>query len=332
MKAVVQDRYGPAEVLQVREIEQPRPHDDEVLVRVHAAGVDPGVWHLMTGLPYMIRLGYGLRKPRTSVRGLDFAGVVIEVGKKVTRFHPGDEVFGSSRGSFAEYTRAQEKKVAPKPRNLTFEDAAAIPVSGAAALRGLRDAGKLVAGDEVLILGAAGGVGSFAVQIAKAMGVEVTGVASTTKIDLVRKLGADHVIDYTQEDPLASGKRYDLILDTGGNRPLPRLRRALTEKGTLVLVGGEGGGRWTGGFGRNIRAVLLSRFVSQNLRSLISTERAEDLIFLKDLIEAGKLAPVIDRTYPLSEARTAIRRLEEQRGRGKIVLTVGGESSPRRRA
>ena len=330
MKAVVQDRYGPAEVLQVREVEQPKPHDDEVLVRVHAAGVDPGVWHLMTGLPYMIRLGYGLRKPRTPIRGLDFAGVVIEVGKKVTRFKPGDEVFGSSMGSFAEYARAKEKKLAPKPRNLTFEDAAAIPVSGAAALRGLRDAGKLVAGDEVLIIGAAGGVGSFAVQIAKAMGVEVTGVASTTKIDLVRKLGADRVIDYTQEDFLASGKRYDLILDTGGNRPLPHLRRALTEKGTLVLVGGEGGGRWTGGFGRNIRAMLVSPFVSQDLRSLISTERAEDLIFLKDLIEAGKLAPVIDRTYPLSEARTAVRRLEEQRGRGKIVLTVGGEGSGRR--
>ena len=324
MNAVVQDRYGPAEVLQVREIERPRPHDDEVLVRVHAAGVDPGVWHLMTGLPYIIRLGYGLRKPRTPVRGLDFAGVVFEVGKKVTRFQPGDEVFGSSRGSFAEYARAQEKKVAHKPRNLTFEDAAAIPVSGAAALQALRDAGKLQAGNDVLIIGAAGGVGSFAVQIAKALGAEVTGVASTAKLDLVRKLGADFVIDYTQQDFLAHPKRYDLIVDTGGNRPLPRLRRVLGDRGTLVLVGGEGGGRWTGGFGRNIRAVLLSSFVTQNLRSLVSTERAEDLIFLKDLIEAGKLAPVIDRTYPLSEARAAIRRLEEKHGRGKIVLTVPG--------
>ena len=324
MNAVVQDRYGPAEVLMVREIERPRPHDDEVLVRVHAAGVDPGVWHLMTGLPYIIRLGYGLRKPRTPVRGLDFAGVVFEVGKKVTRFKPGDEVFGSSKGSFAEYARAQEKKVAPKPRNLTFEDAAAIPVSGAAALQALRDAGKLQAGNDVLIIGAAGGVGSFAVQIAKALGAEVTGVASPSKLDLVRKLGADFVIDYTQEDFLAHPKRYDLIIDTGGNRPLPRLRRVLGDRGTLVLVGGEGGGRWTGGFGRNIRAVLLSKFVSQDLRSLVSTERAEDLIFLKDLIEAGKLAPVIDRTYPLSEARAAIRHLEEKHGRGKIVLTVPG--------
>ena len=324
MKAVVQDRYGPADVLQVREIDRPVPRDDEVLVRVHAAGVDPGVWHLMTGLPYLVRLGYGLRKPRDPVRGLDFAGHVHAVGKKVTRFKPGDEVFGSARGSFAEYARAQEKKIAPKPRNLTFEDAAAIPVSGAAALRGLRDAGKLAAGDELLIIGAAGGVGSFAVQIAKALGAEVTGVASTTKIDLVRKLGADYVIDYTREDFVAGGKRYDLILDAGGNRPLPQLRRALTDTGRLVLVGGEGGGRWTGGFGRNLRAVLLSPFVQHSLHSLVSTERGEDLIFLKDLIEAGKLAPVIDRVYPLSEARTAVRRLEEQHGRGKIVLSVGG--------
>jgi NADPH:quinone reductase-like Zn-dependent oxidoreductase len=322
MRAILQDRYGPAEVLQLGRVERPVPKDDQVLVRVHAAGVDPGVWHLMTGLPYPIRLGYGLGKPKTRVRGQDVAGQVAAVGAKVTRFRPGDELFGTGDGSFAEYACVREDRAAPKPANLSFEQAAAVPISAQTALQGLRDAGKVRAGQRVLVIGAAGGVGSFAVQLAKAFGAEVTGVCSTTKTELVRSIGADEVIDYTREDFAATGRRWDLILDTAGNRPLSQLRRALAATGTLVIIGGEGGGRWLGGLDRGLRAVLLSPFVRQRLRVPIARDRAADLEVLRELIEAGKVTPVIGRTYPLPEAPEAIRQLEQGHARGKFVVTV----------
>ena len=245
MKAIVQDKYGSPDVLQLKDIDKPAVGDKDVLVRVHAADVDRGVWHLMTGLPYLLRLaGGGLRRPKVRVGGKDVAGRVEAVGANVTQFQPGDEVFGICHGSFAEYARANADKLAPKPANLTFEQAAAVPDSGSTALRGLRDAGKLKPGQHVLVIGAGGGVGTFAVQIAKALGAEVTGVCSTTKVDMVRSLGADHVIDYTRDDFTGSGQRYDLILDIAGNRPLSHLRRVLTRRGTLVIIGGEGGDRW----------------------------------------------------------------------------------------
>jgi NADPH:quinone reductase-like Zn-dependent oxidoreductase len=322
MLAILQDRYGPAEVLQLGRVERPVPGDDEVLVRVHAAGVDPGVWHLMTGLPYPIRLGYGLGKPKTRVRGRDVAGRVEAVGAKVTRFRPGDELFGTGEGTFAEYACVRQDRAVPKPANLSFEQAAAVPISALTALQGLRDAGKVCAGQRVLVIGAAGGVGSFAVQLAKAFGADVTGVCSTAKLELVRSIGADEVVDYTREDFAATGRRWDLILDTAGNRPLSRLRRALTAKGTLVIIGGEGGGRWLGGLDRGLRAVLLSAFVRQRLRVPISRERTDDLEVLRELIEAGKVTPVLGRSYPLAEAPEAIRQLERGHARGKLVVTV----------
>lgn len=322
MRAVVQDRYGPADVLELREVERPRQRDDEVLVRVHAAAVDPGVWHLMTGLPYLVRLGYGLRAPRSRVRGADLAGRVEAVGPGVTGLRPGDEVFGVCDGSFAEYAVARPRSLAPKPATLTFEEAAAVPTSGLTALQGLRDVGGVRAGHEVLVVGAAGGVGSFAVQIARALGAQVTGVCSGAKAELVRSLGARHVVDYAREDFTRAGRRYDVILDTAGNRPLSALRRALAPRGTLVVVGGEGGGRWIGGVDRQLRAMLLSPFVRQRLRAFVSTARSEDLAVLKDLIEDGKLAPVIERTYALAEVPTAVRHLEAGRARGKLVVAV----------
>ena len=324
MKAVVQDTYGSPDVLEVREIDKPVPEDNQVLVGVHAAGVDPGVWHLMTGLPYLVRImGYGLRKPKVGIRGQDVAGRVEAVGTNVTGFHPGEKVFGIGDGSFAEYVCARADKLAPKPANLTFEQAAAVPISALTALQALRDRGKVQPGHKVLIIGAAGGVGSFAVQLAKAFGAEVTGVCSTTKVDLVRSIGADEVVDYTREDFADGARRYDLIVDTAGRRSLSQLRRALTPRGTLVIVGGEGGGRWLGGFDRLIlRAPILSLFARQRLRPLVSKERREDLVVLKELIEAGKVTPVIDRTYPLGEAPEAIRYLEAGHARGKIVITV----------
>jgi NADPH:quinone reductase-like Zn-dependent oxidoreductase len=324
MKAVVQDTYGPADVLELREIDKPAPKDDEVLVRVHAAGVDPGVWHLMTGQPYLVRvMGYGLRTPKVGVRGRDVAGRVAAVGTNVTQVQPGAEVFGIGEGSFAEYVSARPDKLAPKPANLSFEQAAAVPISGLTALQALRDTGKVQPGQQVLIVGAAGGVGSFAVQLAKAFGAQVTGVCSTTKVDLVRSLGADQVIDYTGEDFADGARRWDLIVDTAGRRSLSQLRRALARRGTLVIVGGEGGGRWLGGFDRQIlRAPLLSALVRQRLRPLVSKERKDDLVVLKGLIEAGKVTPVIDRTYPLGEVPEAIRYLQEGHARGKVVITV----------
>jgi NADPH:quinone reductase-like Zn-dependent oxidoreductase len=330
MKAVVQDRYGPAEVLSLREIDLPAPAADEVLVRVHAAGVDPGVWHLMTGLPYLVRLmGMGLRAPKHPVRGMDLAGTVKAAGANVTRLQPGDEVYGSADGTFAEYTCTNLDRLARKPANLTFAQAAAVPVSGCTALQGLRDLGQLEAGQRVLIIGAAGGVGSFAVQIANAFGAHVTGVCSTSKTELVHSLGAEKTIDYTRDEFTDGSRRYDLILDTAGNRPLRHLRRALTRNGRLVIVGGEGGGNWTGGFDRQtLRAPLLSLFVSQTLRPLIAKIRSQDLDTLRELIEACSVTPVIDKTYPLTEAPQAIRDLHHGHARGKLVLTLDGKTAP----
>jgi NADPH:quinone reductase-like Zn-dependent oxidoreductase len=325
MKAIVQDAYGAADVLQLREIDKPVVGDGDVLVRVHAAGVDQGVWHVMAGLPYPIRLaGYGLRVPKNPVPGMDLAGVVEAVGKDVTRFQPGDEVFGIGKGAFAEYARAPENKLAPKPANLTFEQAAAVAVSGLPALQALRDHGKVRSGEKVLIIGASGGVGTYSVQLAKAFGAEVTAVCRTTKVDMVRSLGADHVIDYTHDDFAEREQRYDVILDIGGNSSLSRLRRVLTPKGTLVIVGGEAAGRWLGGTDRQIRALLLSPFVGQKLGTFVSRENHEDMIVLKDLIEAGKVTPVIDRTYTLTEVPDAIRYMREGHARGKVVITVRG--------
>ena len=323
MKAIVQDAYGSTDTLDLRDIDAPEIADDEVLVRVHAAGLDRGVWHLMAGLPYPIRLaGYGLRSPKFPVPGMDLAGVVAAIGKDVTRFAPGDEVFGIGKGAYAEYARAPENKLAPKPANFTFEQAAVLGISGLTALQALRDKGGVEPGDKVLIIGASGGVGSFAVQIAKAFGAEVTGVCSTAKVDMVQALGADHVIDYTRDDFAEAGARYDVILDIGGNSSLSRLRRTLTPQGTAVIVGGETGGRWLGGYDRSLRAPLLSLFVGQELGGLICSENAEDLQVLKEFAEAGTIVPAVDRAYPLSEVPKAIRHLAQGQVRGKVVITV----------
>ncbi|MBB2913006.1 NADPH:quinone reductase-like Zn-dependent oxidoreductase [Streptosporangium becharense] len=323
MKAIVQDTYGPADVLKLGDIDPPVPGDDDVLVRVHAAGVDAGVVHLVTGRPYLLRLfGFGLRAPKTRVRGMDVAGRVEAVGRNVTRFRPGDEVFGTCEGSFAEYARGRQDKFAPKPSRLTFEQAAAVPVSAQTALQGLRDRGAVQPGQKVLVIGAGGGVGTFAVQLAKAFGAEVTGVCGPDKTDLVRSIGADHVIDYTREDFTDLPSRYDLILDIAGNRPLSRLRRVLTPRGTLVIMGGEGGGRWIGSIDRQLRAVLLSPFVGHRLLMLMSIPREQDLRLLAELIETGRLTPVVGRTYPLDEAPDAVRYVGEGHTRGKVVITV----------
>ena len=324
MRAIVQDEYGEAlDVLSLAEIDRPEIAEDEVLVQVHAAGVDRGVWHIMAGLPYPVRLaGYGVRAPKTRVRGVEVAGRVEAVGSEVTTVKPGDDVYGIAEGSFAEYTVVKQNKIAPKPKNLSFEQAAAAPISALTALQGIRDSGRVQAGQHVLIIGASGGVGTFAVQIAKAYGAEVTGVCGTAKMDLVRSLGADHVIDYTREDITARGQRYDVILDTGGHRSLTHLRRALTAHGTLVIVGSETGGRWFGGFDRSLRAPVLSLFVGQKLRPLANSENARDLVALTELIESGAVTPAIERTYPLSETPAAVQHMVEGRAHGKIVITV----------
>jgi NADPH:quinone reductase-like Zn-dependent oxidoreductase len=323
MKAIVQDRYGSADVLEFRDIEDPVVGDGDVLVRVHAAGCGPDVWHLMTGLPYFVRLMPGFYKMRAGVRGRDVAGTVEAVGASVTGFQPGDQVMGIAEGSFAELAIAQPEKLVPKPAGLSFEQAAALPISGLTALQAIRDVGKVQGGQKVLVVGAAGGVGTLTVQVAKVFGAQVTGVCSTSKAELVRSIGADDVIDYTREDFADGTRHWDLIVETAGRRSLSDLRRALTPKGTLAVVGGEGGGRWTGGFFRQIlRAPLLSLFVGQRLRPVVSTEPLEDLLALKELVEAGTVTPVIDRTYPLVEAPDAIRYLAEGHARGKIVITV----------
>ena len=322
MKAVVQEKYGSSDVLQIRDIPRPEVGDDEVLVRVAAASVDWRVWHLATGTPYVMRLaGVGLRAPKVSVPRSDVGGRVEAVGKDVTRFAPGDEVYGTCDGAYAEYASAREDKLAPKPPRLSFEQAAAVPFGGFPSLQGLRDHGHLQPGQKVLIVGAAGAVGTIAVQLAKAFGGEVTGVCGTSKMDLVRGLGADNVIDYTREDFADGRQRYDLILDIAGNSAVSRLRRALTGKGTLLIIGGESGRRILG-IGRQIRAHLLSPFVGQKLGTFIAKENATDLLALNELIEAGKLAPVIDRTFPLSEAPEALRQLESGQAPGRLVLVV----------
>jgi NADPH:quinone reductase-like Zn-dependent oxidoreductase len=326
MKAVVQDIYGSTDTLAIEEIAVPAIAEDEVLVRVRAAGVDPGVWHLMMGLPYLVRImGMGFRHPKVRVKGRDLAGTVEKVGSQVTRFSPGDDVYGvSSRGSFAEYTSAREKDLVRKPSNLTFEQAAAVPISAMTALQGLRDVGHVQAGQHVLIIGASGGVGSFAVQLARVFEADVTGMCSSAKTDLVRSLGAREVIDYASEEVDAHGPRFDLILDTAGLRPLSLLRRALAPNGTLAIVGGEGGGRWTGGFGRQIlRAPVRSMFSGQKFRSVMAKERIEDLEYLTSLIEGGRVSPVIDRIFSLREAPEAIAYLAQGHASGKVVISVG---------
>jgi len=325
MKAIARDRYGPAEALELRDTEPPVPGKDEVLVEVRAAGVDPGVWIFMTGSPYLVRLGSGLRKPKVPVLGRAVAGVVAAVGPGVNLFKPGDEVYGTSgSGSYAEFATAPQARLARKPANLSFEQAAAVPVSAQTALLAVRDSGGVKAGQRVLVIGAGGGVGSFAVQIAKAYGATVTGVCGPTKVDLVRSLGADEVVDYTRAEVDAEGARYDVVLDIAGERPLARLRRAMRPQGTLVLVGGtyhKGG--LLAGFGRQMfRAQLLSLFVRQRIRNLVAGEHAADLDELRGLIEAGSVTPAIARTYPLAAAPDAIRDLRSGRLGGKLVVTV----------
>jgi NADPH:quinone reductase-like Zn-dependent oxidoreductase len=325
MRAIIQDAYGvaPEEVLRVSEIARPAIGDDEVLVRVAAASVDRGTWHVMAGRPYLMRAaGFGVRTPKATNPGRCFAGTVESTGKNVSGFTAGDEVFGTTEGSFAEYVTAKPSRLAPKPASLSFAQAAAVPISGMTALQAVRDRAKVTAGQTVLIIGASGGVGSFAVQIAKAFGAEVTGVCGATKVDFVRSVGADHVVDYSREDFAGGERRYDVILDVGGNSPLSRLRRALAPRGRLVIVGGMTEGRWFGGIDRQVRATLLSPFVGQKLGSLMASENSADLIALGELIDAGKVAPAIDRTYPLSEVPAAIRYLLKGKVRGKVVITV----------
>jgi NADPH:quinone reductase-like Zn-dependent oxidoreductase len=324
MKAIIQDTYGPPDVLELREIEPPGVGEQDVLIRVHAAGAGPDVWHIMTGKPYIARPALGFRRPKIRVRGWDVAGTVESVGDRVDAFGPGDEVMGvSEAGSFAERAIAAPDKLVPKPASISFEQAAAVPVSGVTAVQALRDKANVQPGDTVLVIGAAGGVGTFAVQIAKAFGATVTGVASTSKLDLVRSIGADDVIDYTREDFTDGSRTWDVIVDTAGRRPLRRLRRALTPKGTLVIVGGDGGGPWTGGFFRGLlRAPLVSMFVSQRLDWLNSKMNVEDLRAVTELIHAGKVTPVVGHTYPLGETPDAIREVATGHARGKLVIAV----------
>jgi NADPH:quinone reductase-like Zn-dependent oxidoreductase len=322
MKAIVQEAYGSAEVLRLAHIALPTIDDHEVLLRVHAAGLDRGTWHLMTGRPYLIRLVSGIRRPTNPVPGLDVAGTVVATGSAVTGLSIGDEVFGIGQGSFAEYTAARADKLARKPANITFEQAAVVSVSALTAVQALWFVGRVKKGQKVLIIGASGGVGTYAVQLAKAFGAEVTGVCSTAKVDLVRSLGADHVIDYTRDDFADGVHHYDLILDIGGNPSLSRLRRALTPAGTAVIVGGEEGDNWTGGLHRPMRAMAMSPFVRQRLTTFVSKERGSDLERLARVIEAGKLRPTIDRTFPLEQAPEAMRYMEDGKIRGKVAITV----------
>ena len=322
MKAIIRDAYGSVDVLRLADIDQSVAGDADVLVRVHAAGVDQGVWHLMTGTPYVMRLaGFGIRAPKNPLLGYDVAGRVEAVGAQVTEFQTGQEVFGTCRGSFAEYAVARPDRLLSKPDNVSFEQAAAVPISGYAALQAVRQHGGVRPGQRVLIIGAGGGVGTLAVQIAKAEGAEVTGVCSASKTELVRSVGADHVIDYTREDFADGRNRYDVILDIAGNRSLSELRRALTPRGTLVIVGAEDAGNWLG-VRRQLRAAALSPFVRQKLGFFISKERRQDLEELRALLEAGTIRPVVDRTFPLEEVPAAIRYLRDGHARGKVVITV----------
>ena len=326
MLAMVQDMYGSAEVLQLRDIDKPAIADDEVLVRVRAAGVNPADWAIMSGLPYIARPVYGMRKPKNAVRGTDVAGQVEAVGIGVTRFQPGDQVFGWCIGAYAEYAAVSEGALVLKPANLTFEQAAAVPMAGLVALQALRDHGNVQAGQTVLVNGASGGIGTFAIQIAKSLGADVTGVCSTRNMDMVRSIGADHVIDYTQKDFTRSGQRYDFILDNVANHSLSDLRGALTPTGTLVPNGGGFDNRWFASGGRVIRANVLKRSVDRRLRPFLVSPKLEDLVVLKELIEAGKITPVMDRTYPLSETPQAIGHVGEGHAQGKVAITM--EATP----
>jgi NADPH:quinone reductase-like Zn-dependent oxidoreductase len=324
MKAIVCHEYGSPDVLELQDVDKPVVKDDEVLVRVRAASVNPADWHFMRGVPYVMRPQSGLRKPKKNFVGHDVAGQVEAVGKAVTGFRPGDEVFADvGAGGFAEYASVSEGVLVLKPANLTFEQAAAVPLAGLTALQGLRDAGQIRPGQKVLIIGASGGVGTFAVQIANSFGAQVSAVCSTRNMELVRSLGADAVIDYTQGDFTQSGQKFDLIFQLAGTSSPSHCRRVLTSKGTLVLSSGESDGRWIGPVDRLVKAAVLSPFVSQKLGSFLAKPNKDDLQFLKELIEAGKLMPVIDRTYPLSEVPEAIRYLEEGHARGKVVIAVG---------
>jgi NADPH:quinone reductase-like Zn-dependent oxidoreductase len=322
MKAIVQDRYGePRDVLELAEIDRPAITDEQVLVRVHAASIHIGDYYSIKGVPYVMRPVFGLSKPKARVPGSDIAGTVEAAGGNVTRFRPGDEVFGWCTGAFAEYVAVPADALALKPANLTFEQAAAIGVSAFTALQALRDHGQVQPGQKVLINGASGGVGTFAVQIAKAFGAEVTGVCSTRNLDMVRSIGADHVVDYTQEDFTQGGPRYDLILDNVGNHSLSDTRRALTPNGRLLSNGAPVGG-WFGGIDRVARAAVASLFVRQQARPFLSLPNQEDLAVLKELAAAGKITPVVDRTYPLREAPEAVSYLGQGHARGKVVITV----------
>ena len=323
MKAIVRERYGSPDVLELRDVDKPVLDDDSVLVKVRAASINAYDWHMMRGLPFLARMSEGLRKPKSIAMGVDVAGQVEAVGKNVTHLRPGDEVFGARSGALAEYVRGSAKSfLVPKPAGLTFEQAAAMPMAATTALQGLRDRGQLKAGQTVLINGAAGGVGTFAVQIAKAFGAHVTAVCSTRNVDMVRSIGADEVVDYTREDFTKRGQAYDLILDVAASRPLSECRRVLASNGTLVLVGAPDGRRMGPIVARILAMIVLSRFASQKLLPFLAKNNKEDLMFLKELVEAGRIRPVIDRTYPLSETAAAIRYLEEGHARGKIVITV----------
>ena len=326
MKAVVYTNYGSPDVLEIRDIKKPVPNDDQVLIKVRTASINPLDWHFMEGTPYIMRaIGVGLRKPKDPRLGVDYAGTVEAVGKNVTQFKPGDEVLGGKSGAFAEYVCARaDRAIVLKPANITFEQAASVPIAAITALQGLRDKGKIQPGQKVLINGASGGVGTFAVQIAKSFGADVTGVCSTRNLDMVRSLGADHVIDYTKEDFTKGEQRYDLILDNVGTQPLSAFRRVLNPNGILVMIGGGGpnDGGLIGPLGRPVKALLLSPFISQKMGMLMAELNKKDLTILGDLMQSGKVTPVIDRTYPLSQIAEAIRYLEQGHARGKVIITM----------
>ena len=325
MKAVIQDRYGTSEVLRVGDVPIPEPGDHEVLIKVHAAGLDRGTEHLMTGKPYAMRPATGLRRPKNPISGRDVAGTVVEVGSAVTRFAPGDEVYGVAPGSFAEYAVGPENKLAHKPATLTFAQAAVVPISAGTALQALRDVGRAQQGQKVLVIGASGGVGSYAVQLAKVLGAQVTGVASAAKADFVRRLGADHVLDYNRDDFADGSAHYDLILDIGGGASLTRLRRALTPRGTVVFVGSENTGSITG-MGRQLRGAVVSLFVPQRLALLMAKERASDLEQHSKHIEAGRLVPALADSYPIERTKEAMQLLEAGKVRGKVVIIPLGDT------
>jgi NADPH:quinone reductase-like Zn-dependent oxidoreductase len=330
MKAVVYTDYGSPDVLEIRDIKKPVPNDDQVLVKIRATSVNPYDWHFIRGTPYIMRaMMVGLRKPKDPRLGVDYAGTVEEVGKNVTQFKPGDEVFGGRGGAFAEYVCARaDRSITLKPANVSFEQAACVSLAGLTALQGLRDGGHVQPGQKVLINGASGGVGTFAVQIAKSLGADVTGVCSTKNLDLVRSLGADHVIDYTKEDFMKGEQRYDVILDNVGTQPLSGFRSVLTPKGTYVMIGGGGpnDGQWVGPMARPVKAMLMSPFISQKMGMFMAKQDKGDLNILADLMKSGKVTPVIDRTYPLSQIADAIRYLEQGHARGKVVITVAQDN------